>query len=120
MLLSASYYVLKTVVTVAVVIAISELSKRSTLVGALLASIPLVSVLAMIWLYVETRDAAQVGQLSRSVFWLVLPSLVLFLVLPALLERGYRFYPSLAASISVTVVAYFLMVAFARQLGIRL
>ena len=120
MLVSASYYLLKTVVTVALVIAISELSKRSTLIGALLASVPLVSVLAMTWLYVETRDTAQVGQLSRSVFWLVLPSLVLFLVLPVLLERGYRFYASLAASMSVTVVAYFLMIAIARQFGLRL
>jgi len=117
---SASQYILKIVVSAALVVAISELSKRSTLVGALLASIPLVSVLAMTWLYVETRDVAQVVQLSRSVFWLVLPSLALFLVLPALLERGYRFYASLAASISVTVVAYYLTIAFARHFGLRL
>ena len=118
--MSASQYVLKIVVSAALVVAISELSKRSTLIGALLASIPLVSVLAMTWLYVETHDVAQVGQLSRSVFWLVLPSLALFLVLPILLERGYHFFVSLAASISVTAVAYYLMIAFARHFGLRL
>ena len=96
------YYVVKVIVSAALIVAISELSKRSTFVGALLASIPIVSVLAMIWLYVDTRDAGQVAALSRSVFWLVLPSLVLFVLLPPLLERGYSFYGSLAVSMGAT------------------
>ena len=117
--MSASYYVIKIAVTTLLVVAISELSKRSTLMGALLASVPLVSVLAMIWLYADTRDAAQVATLSRSVFWLVLPSLALFLVLPILLERGYNFYASLAASIGVTIVVYFVAIAVIRHFGLR-
>jgi hypothetical protein len=114
------YYVIKIAVTTALVVAISELSKRSTLLGAVLASIPLVSVLAMIWLYVDTRDAAQVAALSKSVFWLVLPSLVLFLLLPALLARGYAFYASLATSIGATIIVYFAAIATARHFGLRL
>jgi len=114
------YYVIKIALTTLLVVAISELSKRSTLTGALLASIPLVSVLAMIWLYVDTRDAAQVAALSRSVFWLVLPSLVLFLLLPILLARGYAFYVSLVASIGATIVVYFVAIATARHFGLRL
>jgi hypothetical protein len=117
---SASYYVVKIAVTTALVVAISELSKRSTLMGALLASIPLVSVLAMIWLYVDTRDATQVAALSRSVFWLVLPSLVLFLLLPALLERGYHFYTSLAVAIGATIVVYYVTISIVRYWGLRL
>jgi hypothetical protein len=74
---SAAYYVIKVVVSAGLVVAISELSKRSAVAGALLASVPLVSVLAMIWLYVDTRDSAHVAAASRSVFWLVLPSLAL-------------------------------------------
>ena len=99
---------------------ISELSKRSSLLGALLASIPLVSVLAMIWLYADTKDAAQVASLSRSIFWLVLPSLTLFVLLPPLLQRGYSFYLSLAASIGATAVVYYVVISIAPRLGVRL
>jgi hypothetical protein len=119
-LVSATQYAVKIVVTAGLVVLISELSKRSTLLGALLASIPLVSVLAMIWLYAETRDVAQVAALSRGVFWLVLPSLALFLLLPALLERGYAFYASLAVSLAATIAAYYVTIVLARQLGLKL
>jgi len=114
-----TYYIVKLVVTSALVVAISELSKRSTLAGSLLASLPIVSVLAMIWLYADTRDVAQVAALSRSVFWLVLPSLVLFLMLPALLQRGHGFYPSLAVSIGATVVVYLAAITIGRHLGFK-
>ena len=115
----ASYYAVKIVVTAALVVAISELSKRSTLAGSLLASVPIISVLAMIWLYTDTRDVAQVAALSRSVFWLVLPSLVLFLLLPALLERGYEFFTSLAVSIGATILVYLAAIALGRYLGLK-
>jgi len=118
--MSASQYVLKIAITTILVVAISELAKRSTLIGALLASIPIVSVLALIWIYSETRDIAQVAQLSRSIFWLVLPSLVLFLLLPVLLQRGYAFYSSLMASIGVTIVAYSAAIGLVRHFGLRL
>lgn len=114
------YYVTKVLISAGLIVLVSELSKRSTMAGAILASIPLVSVLAMLWLYADTGDAAQVAALSRSVFWLVLPSLVLFVLLPVLLQRGVGFYLSLAASIGATVVAYFGMLAAARHFGLRL
>jgi hypothetical protein len=117
---SASQYVVKIVVTALLVVAISEVSKRSSFVGALLASIPIVSVLAMIWLYADTRDVAQVAALSRSVFWLVLPSLALFLLLPVLLARGYHFYFSLAASIGATILVYLGAISLGRHLGLKL
>jgi hypothetical protein len=115
-----SFYVTKIVVTTALVVLISEIAKRSTMVGAILASVPLVSVLAMIWLYAETHDTAQVASLARSVFWLVLPSLVLFVTLPMLLARGVSFYASLGIAVGATVVAYFVTVLGARQLGLEL
>jgi len=114
-----AYYIVKFAVTSALVVAISELSKRSTLAGSLLASVPMVSVLAMIWLYSDTRDVAQVAALSRSVFWLVLPSLALFLLLPALLERGYGFFVSLAVSIGATILVYLAAIAVGRHLGFK-
>ena len=115
----AAYYVVKLVVTAALVVAISELSKRSTLAGSLLASVPIVSVLAMIWLYADTRDVAQVAALSRSVFWLVLPSLALFLLLPVLLERGHGFVASLTTSIVATIVVYLAAIYLGRHFGLK-
>ncbi len=113
-------YVVKVAVSAALIVLISEISKRSTLLGALLASLPLVSVLAMLWLYSDTRDAAQVAALARSIFWLVLPSLLLFLLLPMLIERGYSFYFSLGAAVLVTVAGYLATIALARHFGFRL
>jgi hypothetical protein len=114
-----TYYALKVAISAILIVSISELAKRSTIAGALLASLPLVSLLAMIWLYAETRNVAEVVALSRGIFWLVLPSLALFLVLPALLERGYNFYLSLAAGAAVTIVAYGATLALLRHFGIR-
>jgi len=115
-----TYYIVKIAVTTALIVLISEISKRSTLMGAILASVPLVSVLAMIWLYSETRDAGQVAARARRIFWLVLPSLALFVTLPLLLTRGVDFYASLAIAVAATVVAYFLMIVVGRQLGLKL
>ena len=80
------YYVAKIAITTILIVAISEIAKRSSFAAALLASIPLVSVLAMLWLYVDTKDVAKVSALATSVFWLVLPSLVFFITLPLLLK----------------------------------
>lgn len=114
------YYLLKILVTTVLVVAISEIAKRSTFAGAVLASIPLISVLAMIWLYVDTKDIVKVSDLSSGVFWLVLPSLTLFLALPLLLKQGLNFYLSIGISILLTVLAYWLMVATLHHFGIKL
>lgn len=109
---------LKVAITAIVVVAISEVAKRSSLLGAVLASIPLTSVLAMIWLYADTGDTAKIAELSTDIFWLVLPSLVLFVALPLLLRAGWGFVPSLAAACALTVAAYLLMLAILKHFGI--
>jgi len=114
------YYLVKLVVTTVLIVMISEVAKRSSLIGAILASIPVVSVLAMIWLYAETHDVAKVSALAMGVFWLVLPSLALFLVLPQLLKHGVHFYLSLGISGIITVLCYLLMVAILQRFGIKL
>lgn len=114
------YYLIKIIVTTLLIVAISEIAKRSSLAGAILASVPLVSVLAMLWLYIDTKDIEKVSALSSSIFWLVLPSLVLLLVLPALLKLGWGFYLGLAVSIAATVVSYFAMVAALTHFGVKL
>jgi len=108
----------KIAITAVLVVAISEVAKRSTLAGAVLASIPVTSVLAMLWLYADTGDTEKVAALSASIVWLVLPSLLLFIVLPLLLRAGWAFGPSLLAASAVTIAGYFLMLAVLRRLGI--
>ncbi len=114
------YYLLKILITSLLIVAISEIAKRSSLVGAILASVPIVSVMAIIWLYVDTKDIDKISTFSSSIFWLVLPSLVLFLVLPLLIKAGWSFYPSLAVSISATIISYFSMVFALNYFGIKL
>ncbi len=115
-----TYYIVKIVISAILVVAISEISKRSSLLGALLASIPLVSVLAMIWLYIDTKDIDRVAGLASSIFWLVLPSLALFIALPLRLKQGYNFYLSMGVSIMITVGCYWLMVTVLDRVGIEL
>jgi len=114
------YATLKVLVTSVLVVAVSEVAKRSTLFGAILASIPLTSVLAMIWLYIDTGDAEKVARLAAGIFWLVLPSLVLFVSLPLLIRGGVEFYASLAVSIALTVGAYFAMLYTLSLAGIEI
>jgi hypothetical protein len=85
-----------------------------------LASIPLTSILALVWLYADTGDREKVAALAGGIFWLVLPSLALFIALPLMLRAGWPFGLSLAASSALTVVCYFVMVAVLGRLGIAL
>jgi len=114
------YYTFKIIFTTLLIVLISEIAKRSTFAGALLASIPLISVLAMLWLYVDTKDIEKVSALSTSIFWLVLPSLVLFITLPLLLKQGLHFYSSISLAIGFTIGAYWLMVVILNHYGVKL
>ncbi len=115
-----AYYLMKIVLTSLLVVAVSEIAKRSTLLGALLASVPIVSLLALLWLYLETGSSAQVARLSTSIFWLVLPSLSFFIVLPLLLRQQVNFYLSLGGSLAVMIALYLLLVLTLRKLGLQL
>jgi hypothetical protein len=112
--------ILKVLITSILVVAISEAAKRSSLFGALVASLPLTSLLAMGWLYADTGDAQKVADLAYGIFWLVLPSLILFLLLPYLLNKGYAFVPSLAVSIFATAGGYLAMLALLKRAGIQI
>lgn len=114
------YYITKVIVSAVLIVAISEIAKRSSVLGAVLASIPLVSVIAMIWLYHETGDTAKISALANGIFWLVIPSLVLFLALPLLLKTGLNFYLSLGISITLTAISYFLMLSLLKQFGVAI
>lgn len=115
-----AYYTLKIVVTTVLVVVISEVAKRSSLSGAILASIPLISVLAMVWLFIDTKDVGKISTLSTSIFWLVLPSLSLFISLPILLKQGIHFYISISLSVLITVLCYWIMISLLQHFGVKL
>ncbi len=115
-----TYLAVKILITSVIVVLISEIAKESSFLGSILASVPIVSVLAMTWLYIETKDVLKVIDLSRGIFWLVIPSLTIFLVLLILLKYGIRFYASLFIAIGTTVVSYYLVILGLNQFGIKL
>lgn len=113
------YTLIKIVVTSGLVVAISEIARRSTFMAGILASIPLVSVLGFFWLYYDTKDVNKISELSTSIFWLVIPSLALFITLPILIKKGVGFYSSIGISISITVFCYYLMILVLEKVGIK-
>lgn len=115
-----TYTILKFAISAAILVAVSEISKRSSFIGGLLVSLPLTSLLAMIWLWRDTHDSGKIAALSTSIFWLVLPSLVLFITLPLLLKRGVAFWPSLGASVVAMLASYGTMVFGLGRFGIKL
>ncbi|HPR16643.1 MAG TPA: DUF3147 family protein [Candidatus Cloacimonadota bacterium] len=114
------YYLIKVVISSVLIVTISEISKRNSFVSALLASLPLVSILAIFWLYFETKDLKKISQLSTGVFWLVIPSLAFFVMLPLLLKLNLNFYLSIVISMIVTIILYFIMLSILNHFGIKL
>lgn len=108
----------KFAISAAVIVAVSEIAKRSPLFGGLIASLPLVSVMAMIWLYHETGSAETVVRLSTGVLLYVLPSCALFVLLPILIRHGMHFYAALGASAGVTALVYGLTTFIAKKFWI--
>jgi hypothetical protein len=114
------YYALKILLSAAVILAVSEIAKRHSTFAALIASLPLTSLLAFVWMHVEGAPARDVADLAGQIFWLVLPSLVLFVLLPILLRAGIGFWLSLGLSMAATVASYGAMLLLLRRSGIEL
>lgn len=113
-------YVIKLLISAAIIVAVTEVAKANATLGGLIKSLPLVSLVALIWVYVETRDTQTIAQLSSSTFWFVLPTLPMFLVLPALLNRGYSFWLSLLVALSVMLLCYGLTLFLLRRSGVTI
>jgi hypothetical protein len=101
----------------AVIVTASEIAKKSAVFGALVISLPLASIMSLTWLYNDTEDTAQVADFAESILWLVIPSMLLFLILPFLLRRGWGFEVSMALGIVATIVAYGAGIWAAHALG---
>ena len=114
------YLILKALLSGVIVVLVSEAAKRNPALGALVASLPIVSVLGMLWLWGETRDPERLAAHAEATFWLVLPSLPMFLLVPVLLRREVPFGVALAVGCILTVALYAIMTALGPRLGIRL
>lgn len=114
------YLLTKAILSGAVIVAASELAKRNNTLASIVHSLPLMSLVAFLWLFAETRDTALIGRHAFGTFWFVLPTLPLFLLLPVLFKRGWRFWPALAVGIVVTVLLYALTLRLLKSAGIQL
>jgi hypothetical protein len=114
------YLILKAALSGVIIAAVSEIARRQPGFGALVASLPLISILGMIWLWRDTRDVTRMAAHVEATFWYVLPSLPMFLVVPALLRRGVGFWPALAAGCALTIGLYLALVAVGPRFGVKL
>ena len=100
------YLLVKTLITAGIIVAVTELSKRFPFAAAFLIALPTMSILAFIWIYYESRDTAKIITMSYSIFWLVIPALLFFLLLPALLKAGIKFTPAMLLSSLALALIY--------------
>ena len=114
------YLVVKAVLSGVVIALVSEIAKRSPGFAALVASLPLVSVLGMIWLWRDTADTERMAAHAGATFWYVLPSLPMFLLIPALLRHGAPFWAALLAGCLLTMALYAAMIWAGPRLGLQL
>ncbi|MEQ1882750.1 MAG: DUF3147 family protein [Burkholderiales bacterium] len=114
-----AWLITKYLLTAAAVVLISELAKRSDKLGGIVAALPLVTILALIWLYMEKQPQDKIANHAWYTFWYVLPTLPMFLVFPALLPR-IGFWPSLLTCVAITVVCFGVFAVAVRRFGIEL
>lgn len=114
------YLIVKALLSGIIIAIVSEVAKRAPGFGALIASLPLISVMGMIWLWRDKPDAANMAEHATATFWYVIPSLPMFLLIPMLLHRGWGFWPALIVGCVLTVLLYLAMTWALGRLGFRL
>ena len=114
------YILIKTLITAAVVVAVSEIARRSSFFAGLIASIPLVSFLAIIWLYWETKNSQKIVDLSYSIILMIIPSLTFFIVLPFVMKLQSSFVISMIVATVSTIIAYWLFILLLGKFGVSI
>lgn len=104
--LSMAFFLLKVGISALVIAVASEISKRSGFWGSLLVSLPLMSILTMTWVYLETRDTGKISSMSWEILWLVLPTLPFFVIIPSMLKKGVSFPITMIVACAVTALLY--------------
>ena len=114
------YLIIKAALSGVIIAIVSEVARRSPGLGGLIASLPLVSVLGMIWLWRDTQDAVRMAAHAEATFWFVLPSLPMFLLIALMMRNGVSFWVALLAGCALTITLYSLTIALGPKLGLRL
>jgi len=114
-----TYLIIKALLSGIIVMIVSEVARRSPGLGGLIASLPLVSILGIIWLWRDTSDIERIAAHAEATFWFVLPSLPMFLVFPAMLRNGIEFWIALAAGCALTIVLYLITFWLLPRVGIH-
>lgn len=115
-----TYLLIKAALSGVIVMVVSEVARRSPGLGGMIASLPLVSLLGIMWLWRDTSDTARIAAHAESTFWFVLPSLPMFLAFPAMLRGGVAFWPALALSCLLTMALYLLTIWLLPRIGINI
>jgi F0F1-type ATP synthase assembly protein I len=113
------WIITKYLITAAVVVMVSEAAKRSDKLGGFIAALPMVTILALIWLYVENQSTEKIANHAWYTFWYVVPTLPMFLVFPWLLSR-WGFWPTLGACVVITIGCFGLFALVVKRFGIEL
>jgi hypothetical protein len=112
--------VVKYLVTAGIVVAVSEIAKRTDKVGALIASLPMVTVMVMFWLWFEDQPTEKIANHAWYTFWYVIPTMPMFLLVPWMLQRGINFWLTMLAGMILTCCCFLLATVILRRWGIDL
>jgi len=115
-----TYFIVKCLLSGLIIAVVSEVARRSPVLGALVVSLPLVSLLGILWLWRDTGDIERIADHAQSTFWYVLPTLPMFIAMPLMLRGGIPFWPSLAACCVMTAGCYLLTVWLLSKFGVSL
>lgn len=113
-------FVVRAALSGIIVALVAMVARRNPAAGALIASLPLISLLGMIWLWRDTQDAVRLADHAEATFWYVIPSLPMFLLIPAMLRQGHGFWVAIGAGCMLTILLYLLTVIVAARFGVRL
>tara|TARA_B100001029_G_C15057357_1_gene455469 strand:- start:19 stop:375 length:357 start_codon:yes stop_codon:yes gene_type:complete len=115
-----SFIILKYLITAFIIVIVSEIAKYNDKIGALISSLPIVTILIMIWLYFENNETNKISQHSLLTFWYVIPTLPMFLLMPYTLSKGIGFWQSLLISIVCTFTCFIIIVFLTKKFGIKI
>lgn len=113
-------FAIRAILSGIIIALIAVIGRKAPAAGALIASLPLISVFGMIWLWRDTTDPLLLADHAEATFWYVLPSLPMFLLMPWLLRAGYSFWVTLASGIGTTIILYLATIVIAARFGVRL
>ena len=100
-------YAIKVVLSALLIVIVTEISKKDNLLAGIVISIPWLSFISIMWIYIESKDAMKIASFSNGVFWMVIPSLLFFILLPVLIKQKVNFYAALAVSTAAMTLLYF-------------